>query len=152
VETLIREGMKRDPDPFIKRVGANMMASVEQFREWGKNQLEREHSNLRQGQHPSGLVYTYSPLAETLLEQLEVPRQDQGLKEVADLNRGLTEAVIESVRREAPAIDAAAIGEVMKGLMPSIAETVAVAVAQALDARKPEPAPPQSNERNRNNR
>lgn len=136
VETLVREGLQKDSAPLIQHVGQNMMSSVAQSREWGKAQLEREHSNLRKGTLDSGFSYVYSPLAETLLEQLEVPRQDQGLKEVADLNRGLTAAVIESVRREQPAFDAAAIGEMMKGLMPSIAQTVALAVTQALKEEK----------------
>lgn len=97
VEAMIRAGLAKDSAPLIQHVGGNMLSSVEQFREFGKAQIEREHANLRKGTLDSGFTYTYSPFAETLLEQLEVPRQDQGLKEVADLNQNMTAALLKAL-------------------------------------------------------
>jgi hypothetical protein len=67
--------------------------SCDEFYGWGLAKLDIEHTQLKQGTHPQGHVYTYSPLARVLLTQLEIQPQDQPFAALAALNADLGNTV-----------------------------------------------------------
>lgn len=104
VQELIEQARKRSSDTFFKDTADDMSLSCERGRSWGMTMLEREHANVRKGTNAAGEAYTYSPLAQVLLPQLEVERQDEGLKPLAMLTRGMFESAQAQVAQQ-PSFD-----------------------------------------------
>lgn len=76
----------------VGQLKSEMLSGCEEFHDWGLSKINRENTQLRQGTK-ADWVYTYSPLAELLLVQLELQRQDQPFAELAKLTADLTRAV-----------------------------------------------------------
>lgn len=104
VKGLIEAARKRVNDVTIHSIADDMLLSCERFRQWGMSMLEREHALIRSGVNKAGEGYGYSPLAQVLLEQLEVERQDEGLKPLADLTRGMMQSA-QAQAQQQPSFD-----------------------------------------------
>lgn len=82
-------GRFADPVPIdISKLKEEMLRMCSEFRLWAENKLSIEHANLKIGTKADH-VYSYSPLAELLLVQVEIPRQDQPLAEMARMHKDL---------------------------------------------------------------
>lgn len=68
----------------IGKYKSECLAMCEDFRNWASAKIGIEHGLLRQGTK-GDWAYAYSPITEMLLEQLEIPRQDQPLQEMAKM-------------------------------------------------------------------
>jgi len=75
------------------------LLSCEEFSLWALAKLDIEHTQLKQGTHPQGHVYTYSPLGRLLLAQLEIQPQDQPFATLAAMNQELATTVRDAVQR-----------------------------------------------------
>lgn len=80
-------------DPLIRDMRDEMLLACDMFFFYGTAKVDQDHQLMRQPT-TGGYAFGYSPLAETLLPQLEIPRQDQGMRTMAKLTDKLTEAVI----------------------------------------------------------
>lgn len=76
VEAQIRQS---NADSLVADV---MLESCAQFSQWGHRWLDVEHGQIKSGRVHQW-TYNYSPLGLTLLEQLEVTRQDQAINMLA---------------------------------------------------------------------
>jgi hypothetical protein len=72
-------------DEAIRSICEDMLTSCEIGSIWANERIESEHRLMRQGALASGFAYVYSELAEVLLQQLGLPRQDQELKTISEL-------------------------------------------------------------------
>jgi len=97
LEDQIRQGAKAFPESA--RDAEQMLVGCSQSRDWGLNKLEAEHARLKATPTPGSEAPTYSPLGELLLVQLEVPRQDQPLREMASLNMSIGQQLADAVGR-----------------------------------------------------
>jgi len=68
----------------IGKMKDDRVRMCDEFRLWATTKMSQEHSNLKLGTK-GDWVYSYSPLAEMLLTQLEMTRQDQPLAEMSRL-------------------------------------------------------------------
>jgi len=84
----------RSVESVVNEIKSDMLDSCARFRLYGTAKVEREHQLMRKPANEAGYVFGYSQLAETLLPQLEIPRQDQGLQTMAQLTGKITEAVL----------------------------------------------------------
>lgn len=83
---------------------------------WAERKVGTEHSLLRKGSIPEssdavgtrgGWAYAYSPMCELLLDQLEIPRQDQPLTEMARMiGQQSQQPIIVQTPAPAPVFDA----------------------------------------------
>ena len=67
---------------------AEALKLCETFRNWASRRISEAHGLLKTGhvgEWQGGWSYSYSPITEMLLEQLEIPRQDQPLNEMAKM-------------------------------------------------------------------
>lgn len=72
-------------DDALRSICEDMLTSCEIGSIWANERIESEHRLMRQGALASGFAYVYSELAEVLLVQLGLPRQDQELKNISEL-------------------------------------------------------------------
>ena len=86
VEDLIRDGIKRYQNGArigeldLAKIGQEMLESCDTCRNWATVKIGVEHALLEIGTTPMGYTYTYSELAEVLLPQLGIERQDAHLR------------------------------------------------------------------------
>jgi len=94
LEDQIRHAKVSDTRIDYGRMRDEELTLCEEFRGWASNRIAFEHGLLKSGTVPiisdavgtrGGWAYAYSPMVEMLLDQLEVPRQDQPLAEMAKL-------------------------------------------------------------------
>lgn len=88
LEDQIRFARIDDNRVDIGKLKEDRLRMCSEFRLWGETKLAQEHANLKLGTKGEW-VYAYSPLAELLLVQLEISRQDQPLAEMAKMHRDL---------------------------------------------------------------
>jgi hypothetical protein len=100
IENLIKAARTRTEGETLHSIADDMLLGCARSRTWGMTMLEHEHANVRKGTNAAGESYTYSPLAEVLLPQLEVQRQDEGLKPLADLTRGMFQSAQAQVAQQ----------------------------------------------------
>lgn len=67
------------------RYQANTLRMCDEFRLWGEQRMAQENANIKLGTKGEW-VFAYSPLAELLITQLEMTRQDQPLQEMARMH------------------------------------------------------------------
>lgn len=112
------------------------------FRNWASRVVSVEHGLLKTGhvgEWQGGWSYSYSPITEMLLEQLEIPRQDQPMQELAKMfanqpapqpaslsavDMEIFERKMEEKLAAARAIDAARIAELEAKLATPVVEEV----------------------------
>jgi hypothetical protein len=105
IENLIQAAMDKDQnDEIMQSIGVDMLRGCNQFRAWGISYLEREAIRVRAGVNPNGgYVHNYSPVANTLLIQLEQKRESliqsspEPQMQLADPN---TSALLELVKQQ----------------------------------------------------
>lgn len=88
-------------ESIVKELQEQMLASCEMFSLYGSQKVEQDHQLMRQPA-VGGHVFGYSPLSETLIPQLEIPRQDQGQRTMAQLTGKLTDAVLAGQTQQGP--------------------------------------------------
>lgn len=76
----------------LRSICEDMLTSCEIGSIWANERIESEHRLMRQGALASGFAYVYSELAEVLLPQLGLPRQDQELKTIGELTKSFQAA------------------------------------------------------------
>src|ERR1044072_2218482 len=118
VEEQIRAKTRETGESLFVETGEQMLESCRQFREWGMAEVEEQNALLNIGTVPAsgasgGHVYRYTGLADVLIEQLELPRQDEAQKRIADLN----ERILEVIAARGGQSDAAAIAEAVMRVM-----------------------------------
>lgn len=94
LENQIRFARVTDSRVDIGRMRADRLRMCDEFRNWAMRKVTYEHGLLKAGTIATatdavgavgGHSYSYSPMVEMLLEQLEIPRQDQPLQEMAKM-------------------------------------------------------------------
>jgi hypothetical protein len=99
----IRRGKVSETLPIdVGKFKDEWLLSCEEFSLWGLSKLDLEHTQLKQGTHPQGHVYTYSPLARVLLAQLEVQPQDQPFAELARMTGDIGRSVASAMETREP--------------------------------------------------
>ncbi len=81
----IRIAHRDTDDQVMRSICEDALSSCEQGVTWANERIESEHRLMKQGALASGFAYVYSELAEILLVQLGLPRQDQELKNISEL-------------------------------------------------------------------
>lgn len=85
-------------DPDAVKVRDQMLAACEEFRDWGITKLAIEHNLVKLGTLSEGWTYSYSDLARSLMEQLDITPQDQQFQTVAKMQEEMarsTQALIQ---------------------------------------------------------
>lgn len=135
LEDQIRHAQISDTRIDTGRMKADRLRMCEEFRNWAMRKVTYEHGLLKSGTIAittdavgavGGHSYSYSPIVEMLLQQLDIPRQDQPLQEMARMvaqvaapqSQGLSAADMELFERrmderlaQAREADAARIAE-----------------------------------------
>lgn len=117
-------------DNTLQSILEDMLTSCEIGSIWANERIESEHRLMRQGALASGFAYVYSELAEVILPQLGLPRQDQELKTIGELAK--------SFQAGQGQLD---IGALLTGLSTQnqqFAETLLKGIAQQLQAKPAE--------------
>lgn len=122
--TVMIKGVK-SVESVVKEMQEQMLASCEMFSLFGSVKVEQDHQLMRQPA-TGGHVFGYSPLSETLIPQLEIPRQDQGQRTMAQLTGKLTDAVLNQGANSQPDM------EKMFALMKDNQEALVTAMMGAL--------------------
>lgn len=94
LEDQIRHAHVTDSRIDFGRYQADTLRMCGEFRNWAMRKITYEHGLLKSGSivmatdavgAVGGHSYSYSPMVEMLLEQLDIPRQDQPLNELAKM-------------------------------------------------------------------
>ena len=88
LENQIRHAKISDTRIDIGRYKADLLQMCEEFRNWATGKISFEHGLLKTGhvgEWQGGWSYSYSTITEMLLDQLEMPRQDQPLQEMSKM-------------------------------------------------------------------
>lgn len=92
LEDQIRHAQISDTRIDVGKMKSDRLRMCEEFRNWASRKVSYEHGLLKSGTIAiasdavgavGGWSYSYSPMAELLLQQLGIPRQDQPLQEMA---------------------------------------------------------------------
>lgn len=86
LEDQIKFAEVRDSRIDYGQFRADQLRMCNEFRGWASRKVAEEHGLLKTGhvgEWQGGWSYSYSPVTEMLLEQLEIPRQDQPLQEMS---------------------------------------------------------------------
>lgn len=125
----------------VGRLKDEQLESCSFARGWGLAVLSLEHANLKQGTHPAGHVFEYSPLGRLMLSQLEVQPQDQPFAELAKMTGSIAQSVESAMNRPHPdqGNGGMSMGDAIElGRRLALAEA-RVAELEAAAAVKPEP-------------
>jgi hypothetical protein len=78
IEMIVREAQQKySSDSIIRDTCRDFLESARLFRAWGAIYLQKEGTRIRAGVNPQGgYVHSYSPIAELLLAQLEMKREN----------------------------------------------------------------------------
>lgn len=88
LEEQIRYAKVNDPRIDYPKLMEQELKLCEDSRNWATRLISVEHGLLKLGhigEWQGGHSYTYSPVCEMLIEQLELKRQDQPIQEMADM-------------------------------------------------------------------
>jgi hypothetical protein len=92
LEDQIRFARTDDSRVDLGKMKADRLRMCDEFRNWASRKIAYEHGLLKSGTVAiatdavgavGGWSYSYSPITEMLLQQLDIPRQDQPLQEMA---------------------------------------------------------------------
>jgi hypothetical protein len=86
LEEQIKSAVITDSRVDIGKYKAEWLTLCNDARNWATRMVSVEHGLLKTGhvgEWQGGHSYSYSPIVEMLLEQLEIPRQDQPLQEMS---------------------------------------------------------------------
>lgn len=132
----IDQGVKLSNDSINTSIGGKMHRACDLFGYWAQAKIDIENELLKVGTvkgDNGSWTYTYTSGTLLLLEQMEQPRQDHALKDLASFNANLSEAVISNLRQDGRSeFDMEKLASVLQANQSSIAEQVASAVAKAL--------------------
>jgi hypothetical protein len=92
LEFQIRAIQSNDADAISMR--DQMLASCEEFRDWGMSKIAIEHTLVKMGTIGEGWTYTYSDLAQRLMEQLDITPQDQQFATVAKMQEEMARSTM----------------------------------------------------------
>lgn len=95
LEDQIRHARVSDSRIDYGKFAADELRMCEEFRNWAQRKIGIEHGLLKTGhvgEWQGGWSYSYSQVVEMLLDQLEIPRQDQPLQEMAKMVGLVTQA------------------------------------------------------------
>lgn len=81
-------------DPDARAIRDQMLMSCEEFREWGISKLAIEHNLVKIGTLADGWTYSYSDLARSLMEQLDITPQDQQFATVAKMQEEMAKSTM----------------------------------------------------------
>lgn len=129
----------RSVESNVKEIKEQMLSSCDLFRLYATTKVEQDHQLMRKPANDSGFVFGYSPLSETLLPQLEIPRQDQGLQTMAKLTGKITEAVLQ---KNSDQPDMERMFELIKANQDSLVSAMADQFGKLLAAQKEEAVKP----------
>ncbi len=131
LEEQIKQGARAFPE---SAPDANqMLQACMEFRDWGLNRLEQEHTRLRATPTPGSEAPTYSPLAELLLVQLEVERIDHPMASLAQHNAQLgnyLQQALAGIAHSSPNIDMVAFEQRMRDMVNESREGDAKRIAE----------------------
>lgn len=129
LEAQINSAVVADTRIDVGKFKAEALRMCGEFRNWAMRQISVEHGLLKTGhvgEWQGGWSYSYSPVCEMLIDQLEVPRQDQPMQELAKMfanqpaqvPQGMSASDLDMFERrmdeklaQARAVDAARIAE-----------------------------------------
>lgn len=113
-----------------RSVARDYFAAANQFERYAQTRLAAEHTLLRQRTSPNGQhVYQYSPIAYSLLKQLEMKPQDNILDNMGGINAEQLQAIVSSVgggQQIDPALIGQIAGEVARQMFAAQQATVPV--------------------------
>lgn len=140
LEAQIRAGKAAAPE--MSQMADQMLKACEEARQWGMNKVEIDNSRLRRTPLPGEDPAVYSPLSETLIPQLEMPRQDEGFKRVADLQGQIGEALLALAgNQNNGGFDMEKFAQIMsansEGIAKRVADEVAAKMGEAKSAKEP---------------
>lgn len=158
VEDLIRaaitryengERLEAKPDLNLAEIGHACLQACDEYRVWGENRIAVEHALISLGTTPDGYTHGYSELADVLLPQLEIERQDQHLRNQKRTTDANSEALGIIAQYMAGQVNQQTA---QQGVVPSqaeidamiakaVADGVAKAVANIQAAEKPKSTP-----------
>jgi len=112
LEDQIKSAVVTDSRIDFGKYRADALRMCNEFRVWAMRQVGVEHGLLKTGhvgEWQGGWSYSYSPVCEMLIEQLEIPRQDQPMQELAKMftaqnaipqvSQGMSAADMEMIER-----------------------------------------------------
>ena len=88
LEDQIRYAVINDTRIDVGLLKSEELRMCDEFRNWAGRKISFEHGLLKTGhvgEWQGGWSYSYSPITEMLLDQLEVPRVDQPLQSMSDV-------------------------------------------------------------------
>ncbi len=88
LEEQIKFAKVNDPRIDYVKMAEEQLKLCEDSRHWATRMISVEHGLLKTGhvgEWQGGHTYSYSPIVEMLIEQLEMKRQDQPIQEMADM-------------------------------------------------------------------
>lgn len=106
LEDQIRHARVNDSRIDYGKLATEQLRTCEDFRNWASRKVAIEHGLLKTGhvgEWQGGWSYSYSPMCEMLLEQLEISRQDQPLQEMARLVGRVTQQPPQIIMQPPPA-------------------------------------------------
>ena len=107
-------------DSLIRTLKAEMLAACADFRVWGMERIQIENNLLAAGTMSGGWVPRYSGLADVLLPQLEMQRQDEYLntrnQREGDVMRTVEQTLLRLSEQGNNAITPATLIEVMQAM------------------------------------
>jgi hypothetical protein len=134
LENQIRHADVDDSRIDYGKYRADCLRMCAEFRHWGESRMGQENANIKLGTKGEW-VFSYSPLAELLIAQLEMTRQDQPMQEMARMHGDMMRAAQTPVQQGLSAADMALIQTQMEKSFESKIEE-RLALARAADVRE----------------
>lgn len=123
----------------LKFIGEQMLAACDEFRSWGLMRLQIEHSLVKAGTLPTGFAHSYSELARSLMEQLEITPQDQQLQALTQAQSNFAEMLQAKQSDVMPMLEAILTKNDATAL--AVAEAMKDALGKLADRLGTQPAP-----------
>jgi hypothetical protein len=127
----------------LAEIGHACLQACDEYRVWGENRIAVEHALISLGTTPDGYTHGYSELADVLLPQLEIERQDQHLRNQKRTTDANSEALGIIAQYMAGQVNQQTA---QQGVAPSqadidamVAKAVEAGIAKALEAAKAQP-------------
>lgn len=134
LENQIRHAKVNDSRIDFSKYQNDTLRMCYEFRLWGESRMAQENANIKLGTKGEW-VFSYSPLAELLITQLEMTRQDQPMQEMARMHGDMMRAAQTPVQQGLSAADMALIQQQMEKSFESKIEE-RLALARIADAEK----------------
>jgi hypothetical protein len=100
LEDQIRERQARTSDETLRDVGAALIASCEQFREWGSSYIAFQLARMEEVKTQGGI--RHDEIAERLFPMLEITRKDELVKDFArqqNDSAGISQQLVETLSK-----------------------------------------------------